>query len=425
MNLRRIVFLAVLISLLCVPALAGVKYLAGEPDLSAAIQGRNEFSPGEDVTLRVTIENRGLVDMKFVQSGIIEREDLPNTAKLVKATLGAGDSPFIIKADPQVVGDIPGGKSATVSFAAKIPSDAPSGNYTLPLHVRYSYLKTAEQYGQDAISYTYRDVEETIPLMVRVQPRAMLEVIAMSGEALNAGTEGYLSLSVRNKGYEDARDTVVYLSRNGNSPIVPTDSNIYIGEFPAGSTRDVRFRVSVSRQASEGSYPVDIFCKYTNNEGDTVTSDTVTVGVPVSGKISFAVVSPPAEARAGGKTVIKVVYENTGSATARDAQARISAVDPFSSNDDSAYLGDIAPGEKAVALYEVNVDAGAVLKEYGLDSEIRYRDALDNSVISDTMKVRVKVVSPGISPLAIAGIFVLVALAAGAVYYIRKNQKKG
>jgi len=198
MNLRRIVFLAVLISLLCVPALAGVKYLTGEPDLSAAIQGRNEFYPGEDVTLQVTIENRGLVEMKFVQSTIIEREDMPNTAKLVRATLGAGDSPLIVKADPQAVGDIPGGKTVTVSFAAKIPADAPAGNYTLPLLVQYSYLKAAEQYGQDAISYSYSDMEKTVPLTVRVQPRAMLEVISVKCENLNAGTEGYLVLSVRN-----------------------------------------------------------------------------------------------------------------------------------------------------------------------------------------------------------------------------------
>jgi len=151
----------------------------------------------------------------------------------------------------------------------------------------------------------------------------------------------------------------------------------------------------------------------------------VTVGVPVSGKISFAVVSPPSEAVAGKKNEIEVVYENTGSATARNAQARISAVDPFSSNDDSAYLGDLAPGERAVARYELKVDSEALLKEYGLDSEIRYRDALDNSVISDTMKVRVKVVSPGLSSLVIAGIVALVIIAVGAAYYIRKNRKNG
>ncbi|MDI9634118.1 MAG: S-layer protein [Methanolinea sp.] len=399
--------------------------MAGEPTLTASIQGKNEFSPGEETTIRVAIENRGLVEMKFVQSGIIEREDLPNTAKLVRATLLPGDSPLVVKADPQAAGDIPGGKSATVSFPAKVPSDAAGGNYTLGLLVRYSYLATAEQYGLDAISYTYREREVTIPLPVRVKPRAVLEVVGARAENLHAGTEGYLALSLRNAGSEDAREAVIHLSRNGRSPVVPTDTDIYVGDFPAGSTREVRFRVSVSREADEGTYPVDVSCRYTGTEGDTVSTDTVTVGVPVGRKITFAVVSEPAEVRAGAKTVIEVVYENTGPAVARDAQARISAVEPFSSNDDSAYLGDMAPGQRAVARYEVKVDAGAVQKEYGLDSEIRFRDALDNTVISDPMKVRVRVVPAGISPLLVAGLVALVAAAAGAAYYLRRKRKSG
>ena len=35
-----------------------------------------------------------------------------------------------------------------------------------------------------------------------------------------------------------------------------------------------------------------------------------------------------------------------------------------------------------------------VVKDYALDSEVRYRDSLDNSQISDTVKVPVTVVQP-------------------------------
>jgi len=403
--------------------MAEVKYLTGDPDLSASVVGRNEFSPGEEVFLGINIENRGLIEMKFVRSGIVERDDLPSTAKLVKAALSPGDSPLVIKSDPQAVGDIPGGETASVAFTVKIPADAVAGNYTLPLKVTYLYLKNAEQYGQDAISYTYREMDETLDLPIRIRPEAMFETLSISGEHLNAGTEGYLILEVRNSGSEDARDAVLMIARNENSPVIPTDSSLFIGEFPAGSSRESRFKVAISRDAGEGSYPLDVSCRYTNLEGDTVTSDVLTIGVPVGGKIQFSVVSPPSQVHAGQKVVIEVEYQNTGSALARQAQARISAVDPFTSNDDSAYLGDLAPGEKTVARYEVKVDEGATAKEYGLDSEIRYRDALDNSAISDTMKVQVRVTEGGISTLLVAGILVLVACAAGAGYYILKKRK--
>lgn len=423
MDTRYIVILAVIISLFCIPVLAEVKYMTGDPDLVASVAGSNEVSPGEDVVLKVNIENRGLIEMKFARSGIVERDDLPSTAKMVKATLLPGDTSLVIKSDPQVIGDIAGGKTTTVTFQVKVPSDATAGTYNLPLQVNYLYLKNAEQYGQDAISYTYREVNKTLDLPIKIRQNVMLEALSIQGEHLNAGTEGYLVLDIKNAGSEDARDAILKISRNGNSPVVPTDSSLFMGEFPAGSSREARFKIAVSRDAEEGSYPLDISCQYSNTEGDTVTSDILTIGVPVGSKVQFSVVSPPSQVKAGEKVVIEVEYQNTGSALARQVQARISAVDPFTSSDDSAYLGDLAPGEKARARYKVNVDSGATAKEYGLDSEIRYRDALDNSAISDTMKVQVRVENGGISPLLIAGILILVACAAGAGYYFLKKRK--
>jgi hypothetical protein len=37
------------------------------------------------------------------------------------------------------------------------------------------------------------------------------------------------------------------------------------------------------------------------------------------------------------------------------------------------------------------MDKSATIKDYALDSEVRYRDALDNSLISDPMKVQITV----------------------------------
>ena len=120
-------------------------------------------------------------------------------------------------------------------------------------------------------------------------------------------------------------------------------------------------------------------------------------------------------------------YKNAGETTIYSTQARISAVDPFTSNDDIAFLGDLRPGESAIASYEVIVDRSATIKEYGLDSEIRYRDALDNTYISDTMKVKITVSSPvGISavlsnPIYLSIIFVGIIGGAYLAYHYRKK----
>jgi hypothetical protein len=404
--------------------MAGSKYLSGGPDITAAIAGTNEFSPGQDAVFLVNIENRGLIDIKFVQSGIVERDDLPNTAKLVRATLLSGLAPITIKSDPQLVGDIAGGKSVQVPFIAKIDENAAAGEYLLPLVLQYTYLRNAEQYGQDSITYTYKEVNETISLPVRIKPEAYVSVVSYTAEHLNAGNEGYLVMQVKNIGHVNASSAVLKIARNGNSPVIPTDSSIYIGDFPINGTVDTRFKVSISREAADQSYPLDVFLVYEDESGVQTTSKLTTIGVPVKGKISFVVTTNPEPVLSGKKQVIEVTYQNTGSGTAYNSQARISAVDPFTSNDDTAFLGDLTPGETALARYEVSVDESATVKEYGLDSEIRYRDSLGNSQISDTMKVRVIVEEPSPVMTILLIVIVIGAVAAAGYYFFVMKKKK-
>ena len=422
--------IAIIMVFLIVPTMAGTLYISDGPTFTATVAGTNQFAPGQDVQLPVKIENRGLTTMKFVQTGYIERDDLPNTAKFVTASLAPGDSPMIIKSDSQVVGDIPGGKTVQVVYNIKIPKEAAAGEYQLPLTISYQYLAGAEQSAGDLIEYSYKTKSITTSLPLRIEPKVFLLVSPVSNKALTVGTEGYLDLNVTNRGGEDARSVIIKILRNGNSPVTPTDSSVYIGDFAAGNSTVCRFKVSVSRDAEAQEYPVDVIAVYKNHDGDIVTSVPATVGIPVSGKIGFDVVATDSQMNAGKKKILEVTYRNSGVTTAYNAQSRISVVDPFTSNDDSAYLGDIAPGTTAVARYEVGVSSDAVAKDYALDSEVRYSDSLDNSQISDTVKVPVTVVQPtGLGGMAanlaiiIAGLIVVIA----AGYYlvvIRRRQEK-
>jgi hypothetical protein len=408
------------------PVSAGEKYMAGSPDLTAAVSGTNEFLPGDSAVIPVRLQNKGLNQYKFVQSSIITRDDLPNTAKLITVALGPGDSPIVIKSDPQMVGDLKGGSSTLVDFSVKIPSTAPAGTYELPLQIRYTYLWEADQYGTDTIQFLYREKNETVLLPVKIKPVLQFSVVTFDTEHLNAGTEGYLNLVCQNTGQEGAEKVVLKVARNGNSPVIPTDGSTFIGSLPSGANATAKFRISVSKNAEAQEYPLDVYMTYENSEGDTVDTDRTTIGVPVGKKVEFTVDSGGIVISPGQKKVITVRYTNTGVATVYSAQARISAVDPFTSDDDNAFLGTLAPGETAEAVFEVSVDSSATPKEYGLDSEVRFRDALDNSVLSDPVKVRVSVVkATGIaavlgSPIVLAVIGIAVA-GAGYLLYRRRQ----
>jgi hypothetical protein len=407
--------------------MAGSKYMAGSPKLSAYISGTNEFTPGKDVQLIIVVENTGLNEFKFIQSGIVDRDDQPNTAKFLTAALNAGDSPIVIKSDPQMLGDLKGATSTNAVFSTKIRSNAPAGTYQIPLSLNYTYLDQAEQYGVDTIQYYYKIKNETLLIPITIKSDVSVDVLSAVPEHLNVGTEGYIGMKIKNTGFEDGSKAVVKIIRNDNSPIIPTDSSVYIGDFPSGNTVDCKYKVSVSGDAERQTYPIDVVVVYQNNEGDFITSRSDTIGIPVGGKVDFKVISPSGEMNPGNKKVITVEYKNTGDTAVYSAQARISAVDPFTSNDDMAYIGDLRPGESKAVSFVISVDRTATIKEYGLDSEIRYRDALENTYISDPMKVKINVTAPtGLTTVLSNPIYlsIIVGGIIGIVYLVFHYRRK-
>jgi hypothetical protein len=424
-----VILISIAVLLLAVsPATAGEQYMSGSPELSAYLGGTNEYSPGQEVQIAVVVENSGLNQFKFVNNGLVSRDDLPNTAKFLTVTLGAGDSPFIIKSDPQMLGDLHASSTATGKFTVRIPSDTPAGVYYLPVKLNYTYLQTAEQYGVDTVQNFYKAKEETFDFPVRIKPDVRISVESSEFKEMNAGAEGSLTLRVKNTGHEDGKRAILTIVRNDGSPVVPTEGSAYIGDFAAGATATAVFRASVSDNAEAQTYPLDVYVRYENSDGDSITSDTETIGVPVGGKTRFVIVSEPVTLSPGQKKTITVQFRNTGGATARQAQARVSMVDPFTSNDDSAYLGDVAPGETKEASFLITVDKSATLKKYGIDSEIRFKDAFDNQIISDPLKLPLTVkedsgLIAGLmkNPLLLAVLAVIIIGAGYVIYRKRTN----
>jgi len=426
MHSRTLIALLLLVSCCTAPGIAAVKYTEGSPELSALLTGINEFSPGQEATITIAIQNSGLTSFKFVNSGTIERDDLPNTAKLVTVQLLSGAAPLTVKTDPQNVGDITGGSTVKVPVTVKIANDAAAGEYQLPLNVRYRYLENTEQEASDTMQFIYADVNETLPLAITIRPHVRITVLSVTAGSLNVGTEGYLNLTIRNDGSEDGKKATVRAMRSGSSPVIPTDSSVFVGDFPSGGVIACTYKVAVSSGAEPQTYPVDVSVMYEDREGSVVTSDTVTIGVPVGGKAVFAITSNPPEIAAGQTGVIAVEYRNAGSTTVYLAQARISVVPPFSSDDDTAYLGNLRPGDTATARFAISVLPDAEPGTITLNSEIRYQDALSNSQISDTIRVPITIL-PRSGGIPVFGTVILILIAAGilgAGYYLLAVRKK-
>ena len=403
-------FILILVALS--PVMADSKYMTGTPELNAHISGTNEFSPGDDIYIPVVVENTGLNQFKIVESGIIDANDLSSTAKQLTVTIGASDAPIVIKADPQVVGDLPGSGTATAMFHITVNQDAPAGTYELPVTLNYTYLYRQNQEG-DTLAYEYKDATDTVLVPMKIKSVLRLALSGVDTRNLVAGNEGYVELTVQNVGYEDGRNAAIVVRQDNQSPFTPTEGSEYIGDFPRGASVNARFRVLVSGDALQKTYPLSVMVTYKNAEGDYVNSETETIGVPVGGKVQFNVTPISASVLPGEKSVVIVQYQNTGGATAYNAQARIAAVDPFTTDDDTAFLGTMAPGDIRRAAFDISVANGATAKAYGVDSVVIYQDSLDNQVTSDHENVNVQIVpAPGIVSLIVLPVIIIIAVAA-------------
>ena len=411
----------IIISCLSAPVIAGTRYESGGPAITAAIVGSNEYTPGQDVIIVIRIENSGLFQGRIERSGIIERDDPPNKAKMVTATLGEGETPLIVRTATQQAGDLPGGTSTVVKFSVTVPSDAPAGEFKLPLEIEYIYLKEEDQETLDRIRSVYNNRTETVTLPIYIRSHTALSVLSSRADQLNPGAEGYLELLIENAGEEYARSAVIQLSTNGNSMVIPTDRSMYAGDLAPGATALCRFRVGVSGDANAQEYPIDVSMSYKNTNGEETSTPPLTIGVPVNEEARFECASSRINLTTGDQ-LLEVPYLNSGDEIVYDAQARISLVDPFSGIDDTAYLGDLGPGEVAVARYRVGIDPAAT-GNYSLDSEVRYHDARKNSRIADVVKIHVSVAGGGPPPLLVL-VTIPALVAIGCVSFVVLRRKK-
>ena len=185
------------------------------------------------------------------------------------------------------------------------------------------------------------------------------------------------------------------------------------GSLPSGQQTEnpIQYTIEISNNAQAGTYPLLLTLMYGYQEniqinGDNETnigitnlevgmwyeigSQNITIPISVKEEARFEVTDVSGELVADEEGMLSVTYKNVGGLSIKDAIVRISASDPFSTTDDQAFIGSIAPGESAVALFNLKVDETATTKMYGINSEIKYEDVDGHDRISDNIKIQVE-----------------------------------
>jgi hypothetical protein len=227
-------------------------------------------------------------------------------------------------------------------------------------------------------------------------------------------------------------DQVVESLKSGDKTKSPLKFTIKIGEHASAGVYPLSLnlsydyqdnvRVQASKLVTSGSSPT--LANYQVSYIYQKANQTVPIIVTVKKQADFVIVNAKGVLSAGVKKAqIEATYKNIGEDPVKDAIARLSIFKPFSSTDDQAFIGTLAPGEEKAVIFRLDIDSDATPKDYGINSEIKYTDVNGDSVISESMKIPV-VVKAASASLLMPAIVVLIIIAAAGGYIYRRKQKK-
>jgi hypothetical protein len=108
----------------------------------------------------------------------------------------------------------------------------------------------------------------------------------------------------------------------------------------------------------------------------------------------FAAEETPLIIKCGRSCEALLNLTNAGPETANDAVVRVNALDPFVVSYDTAYLGDVEPGESVNTTFGIRVKPDAVPTTYYVTMEVKYYDDKDDSHVTKIIRKAIVVTPP-------------------------------
>ncbi len=293
------------------------------------------------------------------------------------------------------IGDLKPNETAKVRFYFKINVEE-GGNYTF--HLKLVYLD----------AYGHTEESGSVPFGVYVAPAPKFTVKSVNSK-IYVNSKGEVTVTM----VSDTNLSDVTVMMSASLPLSVLSSTYYVGTVKAGQPFNATFKLQASSEAEPVTYPAQIKVKYKTLD-TYMESNPIKIGVKVNPKMSFEVIGVPKIA-AGEEKIIEFKIKNVGDFEVREATARLTIVDPFSSTDDTAYLGNLKPGQSAIAKFKISVDKDATPKLYALNLEVKYKDPEGDWVISAPTKAVIDV-TPAKPPYALYGAVIAVIVIAAIAY---------
>ncbi|WP_292388011.1 COG1361 S-layer family protein [Methanosarcina sp. UBA5] len=204
------------------------------------------------------------------------------------------------------------------------------------------------------------------------------------------------------------------ISESDNVHVESTTTPQIVNELKTGYIQPIKFTIRIDDNTPAGEYELKLPVTYQyQNNVRTVTSNAVDIGlasdtaaftqqystknialplhISIKKESKFEVSKISGSLKQGSTGLINVTYTNRGETSAQDAQAKITVMKPLSTSKSTVRLGTIGPGESQTASFNISAESDAVVKNYSVDSEVKYIDDDGKTKFSENMKVEMPI----------------------------------
>jgi hypothetical protein len=327
----------------------------------------SEVRVGATDTVNVTVKNTGT--------------ETANDASLTMESANTDLSFGSASQASRSIGNLRPGETQSVQYEVTATTSAKPQRYAMDL--------TAEYENDDGIART----SQTKTVGISPVPEQTFSVVNVTS-TVNVGDTGIVSVTMRNEGPLSVTDADVTLrSTSGALAFAGTDSaSRFVGEWEPNETRTVEYDTTATDDAEPRSYVLEAEVSYRDEEGDSATAPTRTLGVTPGPERSFEIADTSSTLAVGKEGTLTGTVTNTGETTYDSAVVvYTSQSETVTAIETEAPVGNLEPGESAEFSLPFEIASSAEAGPKQLSVAVQYRNDDGEQVSTDSFDVRVAV----------------------------------
>ena len=300
---------------------------------------------GEQGDLRLQIRNKG-----------------SSSAQNVEVTL-LDNYPFEVKPDRQrsfEFGEMVQGQEYQIPAEVLVAEDSPDGSNTFKARVVTDNMNRTLEIPVEVQS---QDIELNIANL-QTEP----------GTLMPDTDNNQINVDIVNNGEKTAENVVLNL----NTPEFFEKTSSFstrkaLGNLAPGERKTASFTLDLNESAPSGMTTFETVTTYSADDSTAEIEQSDSFQLSIEGKPQFQVSKVESDLRTGSNGKVRLEVENNGDVESSSTRIRVmdSSDQPFTYDSSSQYIGTLEAGKSGEAVFNVETDSDAEIKDYLIDFEVR------------------------------------------------------